>query len=82
MAAQRLSTGNQQYFKPKRYLWDDSPYSRVGAGRSFGQTDRKPGSAVPMTYLLNDHGDVIPFRADFACRYINYPWFLMMTLNN
>ncbi|WP_109399143.1 virulence factor SrfB [Proteus sp. TJ1640] len=66
MAAQRLGTeGSTGISSPKRYLWDDSPYSPGWRfSRSFGQTDREPlATAVPMTYLLNDHGEPL-FRLE------------------
>ncbi|MEQ4694523.1 virulence factor SrfB [Providencia manganoxydans] len=66
MASQRLGTeGSTGVSSPKRYLWDDTPYSPGWRfSRSFGQTEKEPlATAIPMTYLLNDHGEPL-FRLD------------------
>lgn len=60
MASQRLGTeGSTGISSPKRYLWDDSPYSPGWRfSRAFGQTEKEPlATAIPMTYLLNDYGE-------------------------
>lgn len=62
MAAQRLGTeGSTGISSPKRYLWDDQPYSPGWRfSQAFVKSDREPlATAAPMLYMLNDQGKLL-----------------------
>ncbi|CBJ80288.1 putative virulence effector protein, SfrB [Xenorhabdus bovienii str. Jollieti] len=62
MASQRLGTeGSTGLSSPKRYLWDDAPYSPGWRfSRAFVKSDREPqATAPPMTYMINDKGEAL-----------------------
>ena len=62
MAAQRLGTeGSTGLSSPKRYLWDDQPYSPGWRfSQAFVKSDREPlATAAPLLYMLNDHGKLL-----------------------
>jgi hypothetical protein len=60
MAAQRLGTeGSTGISSPKRYLWDDQPYSPGWRfSQAFVKSDREPlATAAPLLYMINDQGN-------------------------
>ncbi|ANZ89357.1 MULTISPECIES: virulence factor SrfB [Enterobacteriaceae] len=62
MAAQRLGTeGSTGISSPKRYLWDDQPYSPGWRfSQAFVKSDREPlATAAPLLYMLNDQGKLL-----------------------
>ncbi|WP_340610354.1 virulence factor SrfB [Xenorhabdus bharatensis] len=62
MASQRLGTeGSTGLSSPKRYLWDEAPYSPGWRfSRAFVKSDREPqATAAPMTYMINDKGEAL-----------------------
>ncbi|MEA9391535.1 virulence factor SrfB [Acerihabitans sp. TG2] len=59
MGAQRIGTeGSTGVSSPKRYLWDEEPYTLGWRfNRAFVKSDHEPlATAAPLTYLLNDIG--------------------------
>lgn len=62
MAAQRLGTeGSTGISSPKRYLWDDQPYSPGWRfSQAFVKSDREPlATAAPLLYMVNDQGKLL-----------------------
>jgi hypothetical protein len=62
MAAQRLGTeGSTGISSPKRYLWDNQPYSPGWRfSQAFVKSDREPlATAAPLLYMLNDQGRLL-----------------------
>ncbi|OTA20373.1 virulence factor SrfB [Xenorhabdus beddingii] len=62
MASQRLGTeGSTGLSSPKRYLWDEAPYSPGWRfSRAFVKSDREPqATAAPMAYMINDKGEAL-----------------------
>ncbi|WPU22165.1 virulence factor SrfB [Cedecea neteri] len=62
MASQRLGTeGSTGISSPKRYLWDNQPYSPGWRfSQAFVKSDREPlATAAPLLYMLNDQGELL-----------------------
>ncbi|MGY5958644.1 virulence factor SrfB [Kosakonia sp. BK9b] len=62
MAARRLGTeGSTGISSPKRYLWDDQPYSPGWRfSQAFVKSEREPlATAAPLLYMLNDQGKLL-----------------------
>mgnify|MGYP003365659662 CR=1 FL=1 len=62
MASQRLGTeGSTGISSPKRYLWDEQPYSPGWRfSQAFVKSEHEPlATAAPLLYMLNDKGELL-----------------------
>ncbi|MDC0725802.1 virulence factor SrfB [Phytobacter diazotrophicus] len=62
LASQRLGTeGSTGISSPKRYLWDDQPYSPGWRfSQAFVKTEHEPlATAAPLLYMINDQGKLL-----------------------